>query len=182
MKIYYAISVSVFSIIIATSPALGNTNVSATSANKNVAFSDNIHDGIEDIVVTAQRREESLQKVPVAITALTAETLDNSRALNINNLSGLAPNVQIETQGLQSTPAITIRGVLSGASDNAVDPKVGIYLDGVYIGRSVGAIFDLADLSRVEVLRGPQGTLFGRNSTGGAISLISAAPTGEFGI
>ena len=138
--------------------------------------------GLGEIVVTAQRREESLQDVPVAVTALNSETLDNLRVTDVQRLTGLAPNLAITTQGIQSIPTISMRGINSGTSDNAVDPKIGIYLDGVYIGRSVGAIFDLADIERVEVLRGPQGTLFGRNATGGAISLITARPTGEFGV
>ncbi|AGH48995.1 MULTISPECIES: TonB-dependent receptor [Sphingomonadales] len=146
------------------------------------AAADGSGGGLEDIVVTAQRREENLQKVPVAVTALSSEALDNARVVNVAALSGYAPNLQVTSQGQQSIPLFQIRGIASGASNNAVDPKVGVYLDGVYIGRSVGAIFDLADLQRVEVLRGPQGTLFGRNSTGGAVSLISANPTGEFGV
>ncbi len=137
---------------------------------------------LADIIVTAQRREESLQKVPVAVTAIGAEQLDQLRVTNVRNLAGLAPSLQINSQGLQSNPTIIIRGVASGASNNAVDPKVGIYLDGVYIGRTVGSIFDLSDIQRVEVLRGPQGTLFGRNATSGAISLTTAAPTGELGV
>jgi iron complex outermembrane receptor protein len=137
---------------------------------------------LADIVVTAQRREESLQKVPVAVTAFGAEQLDNLRVTNVKNLAGLAPSLQIATQGLQSNPSISIRGIASGVSNNAVDPKVGIYLDGVYIGRTTGSIFDLADIQRVEVLRGPQGTLFGRNATSGAVSLVSAPPKGEFGV
>ena len=137
---------------------------------------------LADIIVTAQRREESLQKVPVAVTAIGAEQLDQLRVTNVRNLAGIAPSLQINTQGLQSNPTIIIRGVASGTSNNAVDPKVGIYLDGVYIGRTVGSIFDLSDIQRVEVLRGPQGTLFGRNATSGAISLVTAAPSGEFGV
>ena len=137
---------------------------------------------LADIIVTAQRREESLQKVPVAVTAIGAEQLDQLRVTNVRNLAGLAPSLQINTQGLQSNPTIIIRGVASGTSNNAVDPKVGIYLDGVYIGRTVGSIFDLSDIQRVEVLRGPQGTLFGRNATSGAISLVTAAPSGDFGV
>ncbi|MET0270344.1 MAG: TonB-dependent receptor plug domain-containing protein, partial [Sphingomonas sp.] len=138
--------------------------------------------GLADIIVTAQRREESLQKVPVAVTAISGEQLDQLRVTNVKNLAGIAPSLQIQTQGLQSNPSIAIRGVASGVSNNAVDPKVGIYLDGVYIGRTVGSIFDLADIARVEVLRGPQGTLFGRNATAGAISLVSATPKGEWAL
>lgn len=137
---------------------------------------------LEEIVVTAQKREESLQKVPVAVTALSEDAIVNARITSVANLSGFAPNLQILNQGLASIPTVVLRGISSGVSNNAVDPKIGMYLNGVYIGRSVGSAFDLADIERVEVLRGPQGTLFGRNATGGAISIITAAPTGEFGV
>jgi iron complex outermembrane recepter protein len=160
--------------LFATTAALAQTTGPAPQAAA--------QDQLADIIVTAQRREESLQKVPVAVTAIGAEQLDQLRVTNVRNLAGLAPSLQINTQGLQSNPTIIIRGVASGTSNNAVDPKVGIYLDGVYIGRTVGSIFDLSDIQRVEVLRGPQGTLFGRNATSGAISLVTAAPSGEFGV
>jgi len=171
---------SALAIALAT-PAWAQTGPAAAPAPQG-GGADGTEGGLADIVVTAQRREENLQNVPVAVTALSSEALDNARVTNVNNLSGYAPNLQVTNQGIQSIPTVQVRGITSGTSNNAVDPKVGIYLDGVYIGRSVGAIFDLADLERVEVLRGPQGTLFGRNSTGGAISLVSAAPKGEFGI
>ncbi len=138
--------------------------------------------GVQDIIVTAQRREESLQKVPVAVTAVSAEQLADLRVTSIRNLSVLAPGLQINTQGRQTVPTVSIRGINSGSTIVAVDPKVGIYVDGVYIGRVVGSVFEVADIARVEVLRGPQGTLFGRNATGGAISIITAAPSGEFGL
>ncbi|WP_380871421.1 TonB-dependent receptor [Sphingomonas sp. DBB INV C78] len=172
MKFTYLAAVSALALTAAPAHAQDAADQGATDAAG----------GLEDIVVTAQRREENLQNVPVAVTALGSEALDNARVVNVQNLSGYAPSLQITTQGIASIPTVQVRGITSGTSNNAVDPKVGIYLDGVYIGRSVGAIFDLADLARVEVLRGPQGTLFGRNSTGGAISLISAAPSGEFGV
>ncbi|SNS35834.1 iron complex outermembrane recepter protein [Sphingomonas laterariae] len=168
---------------LAAASAIAITALQATPALAQEAAQDAVSSGgLEDIVVTAQRREENLQNVPVAVTAMNTEALDQARIVNVQNLSGYAPSLQITTQGIASIPTLQVRGITSGTSDNAVDPKVGIYLDGVYIGRSVGAIFDLADLARVEVLRGPQGTLFGRNSTGGAISLVSAAPSGEFGL
>jgi len=137
---------------------------------------------VQDIVVTAQRREESLQKVPVAVTAIGAAQLQDLRVTSIKNIGALSPGLQISTQGRQTVPIIIIRGISSGATNTAVDPKVGIYVDGVYVGRLVGSTFDLADVDRIEVLRGPQGTLFGRNATGGAISIITSAPTGKFGV
>ena len=137
---------------------------------------------VQEIVVTAQRREESLQKVPVAVTAIGADQLAALRVSSVRDMAGLAPSLQLNTQGQQSNPTIIIRGVASGTSSNSVDPKVGIYIDGVYIGRAVGSLLDFSDIQRVEVLRGPQGTLFGRNATAGAISIVTAAPKGEWGL
>ncbi|MDE2412971.1 MAG: TonB-dependent receptor [Sphingomonadales bacterium] len=135
---------------------------------------------VQEIIVTAQRREESLQKVPVAVTALSEQQLEAMRVNSVRSLGGLAPSLQINTQGMQSNPTIIIRGVASGTSSNSVDPKVGIYIDGVYIGRAVGSLLDFGDIQRIEILRGPQGTLFGRNATSGAISITSAPPKGEW--
>ena len=154
--------------------AVGTTGMAQEAAQRSTA--------LEEIIVTAQKREENLQSVPIAVTALSGETLSVFRVTNLEGLSNLAPNLNIVNQGRSTIPQINIRGVSSGVSDSAVDPKVATYLDGVYIGRTIGSIFDLADIERVEVLRGPQGTLFGRNSTGGAISITTAAPTGEFGL
>ncbi|WP_197423705.1 TonB-dependent receptor [Novosphingobium sp. CCH12-A3] len=137
---------------------------------------------VQEIIVTAQRREESLQKVPVAVTAIGTEQLEALRVTSVRNLAGLAPSLQFNAQGQQSNPTIIIRGVASGTSSNSVDPKVGMYIDGVYIGRAVGSLLDFSDIQRVEVLRGPQGTLFGRNATSGAISIVTAAPEGEWGV
>lgn len=137
---------------------------------------------VQEIIVTAQRREESLQKVPVAVTAIGTEQLEALRVTSVRNLAGLAPSLQFNAQGQQSNPTIIIRGVASGTSSNSVDPKVGMYVDGVYIGRAVGSLLDFSDIQRVEVLRGPQGTLFGRNATSGAISITTAAPKGEWGV
>ncbi|HEY4546292.1 MAG TPA: TonB-dependent receptor [Pedomonas sp.] len=153
-------------------PALGQTADGAQETADSTTY-------LQDIVVTAQRREESLQKVPVAVTAVSNEMLTDLRVTGPQSLSGMAPSVLISSQGSQSNPTVSIRGIASGTSNNAVDPKVGMYVDGVYIGRTVGSLFDLAEIERVEILRGPQGTLFGRNATTGAISLVTAAPTGE---
>ena len=135
---------------------------------------------VEEIIVTAQRREESLQKVPVAVTALNASALQALRVDSLRSIAGLAPSLQMNQQGMQSNPTIIIRGVASGTSSNSVDPKVGVYIDGVYIGRAVGSLLDFSDIQRLEVLRGPQGTLFGRNATSGALSITTAVPKGEW--
>lgn len=139
--------------------------------------------GIEEIIVTARKREESLQTVPLAVTAIRAEDLEVRSARNIADVLRLAPNVTFAAGGAAggSAAQVYIRGVGQGDFAITSDPGVGIYVDGVYLGRSTGSLLDVLDLERVEVLRGPQGTLFGRNTVGGAVSFTSQKPTGELG-
>lgn len=136
--------------------------------------------------VTAQRVEENIQDVPVAVTALSSEQLEDKQVLNIRDLTAQVPNINIATNtGTANAARIFLRGVGEDESRGAVDQAVGIYVDGVYIGRSVGSLFDVVDLESLEVLRGPQGTLYGRNTVGGAIKLTSVKPqfedSGKFG-
>lgn len=130
-----------------------------------------------EIVVEARRTRENLQTTPVAVTALTGELLAKLNVRDVVATAQFTPNLSIGAQPASITAAsVYIRGI-GNASPSAVSEQgVGIYLDGVYIARSAGAIFDLVDLERIEVLRGPQGTLFGRNSVGGAIQLVSRKP------
>lgn len=135
-----------------------------------------------EIVVTAQKRSQNLQEVPVAITALSAELVEQLGVRDALDISGMAPNVTI-MQGTTSNSAavISMRGISNGGSESfGLDSANGLYVDGVYIGRSGAAALDVMDIERIEVLRGPQGTLFGRNTTGGAIAFISRAPSDEF--
>ncbi|MBK6288914.1 MAG: TonB-dependent receptor [Gammaproteobacteria bacterium] len=138
--------------------------------------------GLEEIVVTAQRREESLQDTPIAITAFTEDKLNDLGVFDMSQVGDFAPNVHIGKQpSSNSNLGITIRGVGIGETSLLADPKVGFYIDGVYMSKTVGGVFDVVDLERIEVLRGPQGTLFGRNSTGGAMNVTTKKPTGELG-
>ena len=137
--------------------------------------------GIEEIIVTARKREESLQDVPIAITAVT-EQLQDATIRNIADLSAFAPNVIIgETSVRARGSAITLRGINSSESDKSFDPKILVELDGVAIGTNSGQIIENFDLERIEILRGPQGTLFGKNTNGGVIRVMRSRPTGEFG-
>ena len=137
--------------------------------------------GIEEIIVTARKREESLQDVPIAITAVT-EQLQDATIRNIADLSAFAPNVIIgETSVRARGSAITLRGINSSESDKSLDPKILVELDGVAIGTNSGQIIENFDLERIEILRGPQGTLFGKNTNGGVIRVMRSRPTGEFG-
>lgn len=139
---------------------------------------------IEEVTVTARKRAENLQETPIAITAFSSEGLENRGISDISQIGDFTPNLVFDSTSAiaatSSAASIYIRGI--GQSDwaLAVDPGVGLYLDGVYIARSVGGVMDLLDLERVEVLRGPQGTLFGRNTIGGAISLVTKKPGDEF--
>ncbi|MBB1060718.1 TonB-dependent receptor [Marilutibacter spongiae] len=129
---------------------------------------------LDAVTVTARKREETLQEVPVAVTAFTADALDKLDVEDLSDLDAQVPNLTIyAARGSSSTVTAYIRGI--GQSDPlwGVDPGVGIYLDDVYIARPQGALLDVFDVDRIEVLRGPQGTLYGKNTIGGAIKYIS---------
>ena len=129
---------------------------------------------LEAVKVTARKREESLQDVPVAVTALTAEQLDKLGIKDLGDLQGQVPNLTIyAARGSNSTITTFIRGVGQADPLWGVDPGVGIYFDDVYIARPQGALLDVYDVQRVEVLRGPQGTLYGKNTVGGAVKYVS---------
>jgi iron complex outermembrane receptor protein len=140
--------------------------------------------GLTDIVVTATKRETNLQKTPIAISVLGAETIKERKVQSLLDLAdGGVPSLRVATfEARQSALTIGIRGIVPlDANQPAREQGVGIYIDGVYLGRQHGLNASLFDVERVEVLKGPQGTLFGRNTEGGALSLVSRAPTGEFG-
>ncbi|HSD17806.1 MAG TPA: TonB-dependent receptor [Thermomonas sp.] len=133
------------------------------------------------IKVTARKREETLQEVPVAVTAFTADSLDKLNVEDLSDLDAQVPNLTIyAARGSSSTLTAYIRGV--GQSDPlwGVDPGVGIYMDDVYMARPQGALLDVFDVDRIEVLRGPQGTLYGKNTIGGAIKYLSKPLVSEF--
>jgi iron complex outermembrane receptor protein len=135
-----------------------------------------------EIVVTARRREERLLDVPVAVTALSAATLEKYQATDLGGIQGTVPNVNlVQGRGSTSNANIFIRGIGQPDALQTFDPAVGIYVDGVYMSRIQGALFNLFDVERVEVLRGPQGTLYGKNTVGGAVNVVSRKPsTTEF--
>src|SRR5688500_14392602 len=129
---------------------------------------------LDAITVTARKREETLQDVPVAVTAFTPELLDKLNIRDIGDLDAFVPNLTIyAARGSSSTVTAYIRGIGQADPLWGVDPGVGIYLDDVYIARPQGALLDVFDVGRIEVLRGPQGTLYGKNTIGGAIKYIS---------
>jgi len=136
---------------------------------------------VEDIIVTARRTEESAQKTPLALTAFSGETLERTGAQQVTDLQGAVPNLNlVQGRGSSNSTNIYIRGVGQPDSLQTFDPAVGVYVDDVYYSRIRGTQFDLLDLERVEILRGPQGTLYGKNTIGGAMKLVSRRPGQEF--
>jgi len=132
---------------------------------------------IADIIVTARRTQEKLQSTPVAVSAIPATTLARAQINDVTAIQYLAPSLVITpNSGNGQSASIGIRGQVQSDALVTLDPAVGLYLDGVYLARSPGAILNLVDIDRVEVLRGPQGTLFGRNTTGGAVTLYAKEP------
>jgi iron complex outermembrane recepter protein len=141
---------------------------------------------LEEVVVTAEKRVENIQDVPIAITAFSEADMRSRGATDIHALSALTPNVNLDEgspfSGSNSVLSASIRGI--GQDDFAfnLDPGVGVYVDGVYLARTVGANQNLLDVQRIEILNGPQGTLFGRNTIGGAISIVTRTPGDQFAV
>ena len=135
----------------------------------------------DEVVVTARQREETAQSVPIPITALGGDQIEARNITELADIGKLTPNMNFEAQGINSTVTnVFLRGIGQTNWSETQDPKIGIYIDGVYLSRPQGGMVDLIDVERVEVLRGPQGTLFGRNTTAGLVHIITKAPTEDF--
>lgn len=138
--------------------------------------------GLEEIIVTARQRNESLQTTPVSVTAINVANLEETHAITIQDISGSVPNVFIQKQPSGGeAAAISIRGIAFADIEKSFDPAVGVVIDGIYSGTNTGQLLDFFDVASIEVLRGPQGTLFGRNTTAGVINVRRTLPTGEYG-
>src|SRR3569833_4232018 len=170
--------------VASATPALAQndtTTASTTNAGPASGASNDAAAASNEIVVTAQFRAQNIQDTPLAITAVNAETMEAKSQTNLQQVADSAPNVTLKQQGASFGPSLsaTIRGTGAGDFNPAYEPGVGIYIDDVYYPQLTGAVFDLLDLDRVEILRGPQGTLSGRNSEGGAIKMFTKKPTGS---
>jgi iron complex outermembrane receptor protein len=136
---------------------------------------------LEEVIVTAQKTEETIQSVPISIQALDAKTLENNAVNNFSDIKALVPSLKFSPYPTaQESLLVTIRGIPPGALELTQDTPAAVHINGVYIARGNGLNLSIADLERVEILRGPQGTLYGRNATAGAINLITAKPTDTF--
>jgi iron complex outermembrane recepter protein len=164
----------------------GVATAQVTSGGTSAAAEATRGGGLEEVVVTATRRSENLQEVPIAVTAFTAEQMQSRGVTDIHSLSNLTPNVNLDAgapfSGDTSVLSASIRGI--GQDDFAfnLDPGVGVYIDGVYLARTIGANQNLLDVDRIEILKGPQGTLFGRNTIGGAVNIVTHTPGNVFSI
>ncbi len=134
-----------------------------------------------EIVVTATKREQTLQDVPVAVTVTTAETIERAQIRDIRDLSSVVPSLRVNQLQSSGNTNFYIRGFGNGANNAGIEPSVGLFVDGVYRSRSASMIGDLPDVQRIEVLRGPQSTLFGKNASAGIISIVTKAPQFKFG-
>ena len=129
-----------------------------------------------EIVVTATKREQTLQDVPVSVSVTTAETIERAQIRDIKDLASVVPSLRVAEHQSSAQTDFNIRGFGNGANNAGIEPSVGVFIDGVYRSRSAAQIADFPDVSRVEVLRGPQSTLFGKNASAGVISIVTAAP------
>jgi iron complex outermembrane receptor protein len=138
---------------------------------------------LEEVTVTAQRVEQNLERVPISVTAASGKELEDKGVTDLNSIVGAIPNLQIGSSpvGGNAAAQVYVRGVGQISYTATQEADVPIYVDGVYIARPIASVFDLIDVDRVEVLRGPQGTLFGRNALGGAVQIITQEPTQTFG-
>ena len=136
---------------------------------------------LEEVTVTARKREENAQEVPIAISAYTGEQLEALKIRDLRGLSVAMPNVAMDDIGtFRGVANFSIRGLGINSSIPGIDPTVGVFIDGVYLTQNAGVVLDMFDIESIEVLRGPQGTLFGRNVTGGAVLVNTKKPTDEF--
>jgi len=175
-----------FSLLLTTAlaglPAAANAaDVAADAAQETSSVGTGASDQAEEIVVTARRRQEASQNVPLAISVVGGEHLDNTGAFNVGRLQQLTPTLQFYTSNPRNS-AVNIRGLGApfGLTNDGIEQGVGIYVDDVYYSRAASSTFDFLDVARIEVLRGPQGTLYGKNTTAGALNITSRQPSFEF--
>ena len=150
--------------------------VLATSVAAPAVAQDDVPEFIEEIVVLATKREQTLQEVPVAVSVITADTIDQAQVRDVKDLQSLVPSLRVNQLQTSGNTNFVIRGFGNGANNAGIEPSVGVFIDGVYRSRTASALNDMPKLERVEVLRGPQSTLFGKNASAGVINVVTAKP------
>lgn len=167
-----------------TSRAFLMTTAAAAAVMTATSFSASAQDSeasvsLEEIMVTAQKRPQTLQETPIAVSVTDAGTMEKAHMLDISDMQSVVPSLRVWTLQTSSNTNFAIRGFGNGANNAGIEPSVGVFIDGVYRSRSAAQIGDLPRMERVEVLRGPQSTLFGKNASAGVISIVTAAPSFE---
>jgi iron complex outermembrane receptor protein len=176
MKKTYLADVALSALVFAGAPHARSQTVAATGSGTGVGVT-RPSGQLEQVVVTAQKRSERLQNVPVAVTAISAAQLQQTQVRNITDLSGTVPNFQISESGSgPNSSLISLRGLSFQDIEKSFEPPIGLVIDGVYLATSTGQVAQAFDFSSVEVLAGPQGTLFGKNTTGGVINITRSKP------
>ncbi len=172
---------SLFPIAANAETTTGLDTAETTDELQNSSVGTGDEDGEEEIIVTARRRQESAQDIPVAVSVIGGEHIDNTGSFNVGRLQQLTPTLQFYSSNPRNT-AVNIRGigVPFGLTNDGIEQGVGIYVDDVYYSRVASATFDFLDVAQIEVLRGPQGTLYGKNTTAGAINITTNKPTFDF--
>lgn len=162
-------------------PALAQDGLAGSAPDDTRAVGTDAADNSDEIIVTARRRTEGLQDIPIAVTVVSGEQIDNTGAFNVGRLQQLTPTLQFYSSNPRNT-SVNIRGLGSpfGLTNDGIEQGVGIYVDDVYYSRVASATFDFLDVARIETLRGPQGTLYGKNTTAGAINITTRQPTFDF--
>ena len=174
-KIHQNFNAALFAMAIATFAFSSFSNEAAAQTAERNSLA------LEEIIVTARKKSESVQDVPLSVSTISAE-LDQASVRRLDDIQNYAPNLVIgRTNGIASGAAISIRGVTSNESDKSFDPAIGVMMDGMFLGTSSGVLLQNFDIERIEVLRGPQGTLHGKNTTGGIINVIRGSVTKEWG-
>ncbi|MBM3929285.1 MAG: TonB-dependent receptor, partial [Sphingomonadales bacterium] len=170
---------SVLALVVAA-PAAAQT--APTEGTGGAPASQDEFQSANDIIVTATRRDETVQNVPIAISAFAGDLLQNANVTDVRGLEQLSPSLQTVTgQSNANNTNISIRGIGTSGDNPGFEPAVGIFIDGVFRSRAGIAVAELPEVDRVEILRGPQGTLFGRNTSAGAISIFTAQPKFNYG-
>lgn len=170
-RYFYGCSALALGLAVATTPAFSQTAPVQSTADPQGATQ------LDEIVVTSQRRSESLQRVPASVEVLSGEALQAAHVSNLANVQDLSPSLIVTQSSNPSAGVFTVRGVGTAVTDRGFEQSVGVYIDGVFRGRPGAALQDLLDIDRVEVLRGPQSTLFGRNNSAGAINISTDLPS-----
>ncbi|MGA1341852.1 MAG: TonB-dependent receptor [Hyphomonas sp.] len=168
--------------ILLSATILGGVPALAQSTDENSGPPQDAEARLKTVTVTSQKREENLQDVPISITAFQEDVIEAPGASDITSINGLVPNVVLQPQGLvPNVPSFSIRGITQSDPDPNSDPKISTFIDGVYVGFAASTMLDLFDIDRVEILKGPQGTLFGKNNLGGTVNVVTSRPKDEAG-